>query len=95
MSWARPWARFSSKDVVLEKMTEMEKTIINIPNVQKVHIMQGWREIYVFINPENTKDEDLDDFLRTIATKIEEKLDYPWIIRVSMIREKRIMTFLK
>lgn len=95
MSGARPWARFSSKDILLEKMTEMEKTIMNIPNVHKVHIMQGWREIYVFVNPETTKDEDLDDFLRIVATTIEEKLDYPWIIRVSMMREKRLMTFLK
>jgi len=95
MSGSRPWARFNSKDILLEKMTEMEKTVMNLPNVQKVHIMQGWREIYVFVNPDTTKDEDLDALLRTVATTIEAKLDYPWIIRVSMMREKKIMTFLK
>ena len=95
ISASRPGARFNTKDFFIEKMGELEKLIMNIDGVHKVHIMQAGREIMVYVNPKEISDTELETLLKTIGTKIEEKLDYPGIIRVTGIRETKIIEFLR
>ena len=95
MSWARPWARFNTNDLFIQKMWELEKLMTNVTWVQKVHIMQAWREIMVYADPQNVSDLELEWLLKTIWEKMEEQLDYPWIIRVVGIRETKLIEFLK
>jgi len=95
MSAARPWARFNTKELFIEKMVELEKLIYEIPWIDKVHIMQAWREIMVYVNPKDISDSDVEKLLKEIWQKIEDKLDYPWIIRVTWIRETKVIEFLR
>lgn len=95
MSASRPGARYDTKDLFIEKMTELEKLINTVDGVGKVHIMQAGREIMVYVNPEKVTDTGVEKLLKTIWTKIEEQLDYPWIIRVTGIRETKIIEYLK
>lgn len=95
ISASRPGARFNTKDLFIEKMGDLEKLIYEIPGIDKVHIMQAGREIMVYVNPKEIMDNDLEKLLKTIGTKIEEKLDYPGIIRVTGIRETKIIEFLR
>ncbi len=95
ISWSRPWARFNTRELFIEKMTELEKLIKEVTWVEKVHIMQAWREIMVYTNPEEITDNELENLLKTIANKINDQLDYPWIIRVTWIREKKLVEFVK
>jgi len=95
ISASRPGARFNTKDLFIEKMGELEKLIYDIPGIDKVHIMQAGREIMVYVNPKEISDTDLEKLLKTIGDKIEEKLDYPGIIRVTGIRETKIIEFLR
>ncbi len=95
ISASRPGARFNTKELFIEKMGELEKLIYEIPGIDKVHIMQAGREIMVYVNPKEISDSELEKLLKTIGEKIEEKLDYPGIIRVTGIRETKIIEFLR
>ena len=95
ISASRPGARFNTKDLFIEKMGDLEKLIYEIPGIDKVHIMQAGREIMVYVNPKEISDNELEKLLKTIGQKIEEKLDYPGIIRVTGIRETKIIEFLR
>jgi len=95
MSASRPWARYNTKELFIEKMGELEKLISEITGVQKVHIMQAWRDIMVFVDPASVDDLGTEKMLKTIAEKVEEQLDYPGIIRISAIRELKIVDFLR
>lgn len=95
MSASRPWARFDTKELFIEKMSELEKLIHEIPGIDKVHIMQAWREIMVYVNPKEINDIELEKLLKTIGEKIDEQLDYPGIIRITGIRETKVIEFLR
>ncbi|MBP7842024.1 hypothetical protein KA037_05220 [Patescibacteria group bacterium] len=95
ISASRPGARFNTKDLFIEKMGELEKLISGVHGVEKVHIMQAGREIMVFVNPKEVSDVQLEEVMKTIAEKIEEQLDYPGIIRVTAIRENKLIEYIK
>lgn len=95
MSASRPWARFNTKELFIEKMWELEKLIYDMPWIDKVHIMQAWREIMVYVDPKAISDLEVEKLLKDIWLKIEEQLDYPGIIRVTWIRETKIIEYLR
>jgi ribonuclease Y len=76
-------------------MSELEKLIYTIEGVDKVHIMQAGREIMVYVDPKKITDVQVEELLKTIANKIEEQLDYPGIIRVTGIRETKLIEYIK
>ena len=76
-------------------MGELEKLIIGVEGVEKVHIMQAGREIMVYVNPKLIGDLEVEKLLETIGKNIEEQLDYPGIIRISGIRETKIIQYLR
>jgi ribonuclease Y len=95
MSASRPGARFDTKELFIEKMWELEKLITEVNWVDKVHIMQAWREIMVYVNPKDITDQEVEKVLEEIWVKIEDQLDYPGIIRISWIRETKIIQYLR
>ena len=76
-------------------MWELEKLITEVNWVDKVHIMQAWREIMVYVDPKEVPDQDVEKVLEEIWVKIEDQLDYPGIIRISWIRETKIIQYLR
>jgi ribonucrease Y len=95
ISASREGARYDTREMFVEKMSELEKLIKDISGIDKVHIMQAGREIMTYVDPEKVSDKDLEKVLKTIAEKIEEQLDYPGIIRVTAIRENKLVEFLR
>lgn len=95
MSASRPGARFDTKELFIEKMWELEKLITEVNGVDKVHIMQAWREIMVYVDPKDVPDQEVEKVLEEIWVKIEDQLDYPGIIRISWIRETKIIQYLR
>lgn len=95
MSAARPGARFDTKEFFIEKMGELEKLIVEVQGVEKVHIMQAWREIMVYVNPKMIDDLEIENVLQEIWKKIEDQLDYPGVIRILGIRETKIIQYLR
>ena len=95
MSASRPGARFDTKEFFIEKMGELEKLIREVEGVEKVHIMQAGREIMVFVNPKMIADLQVEGLLQTVGKKIEEQLDYPGIIRLTALRETKLIQYLR
>ncbi len=95
ISASREWARYDTRDLFVEKMSELEKLIKNVSGIDKVHIMQAGREIMIYVDPATVWDKDLEKVLKTIWEKIEEQLDYPGIIRITAIRENKLIEFLR
>jgi len=95
ISASREWARYDTRELFVEKMSELEKLIKDISGIEKVYIMQAGREIMTYVDPDKVSDKDLEKVLKTIAEKIEEQLDYPGIIRVTAIRENKLVEFLR
>lgn len=95
ISASRPGARHDTKDIFFERMSNLENLINTMPGVQKAYIMQAWREIMAFFNPEEVDDKQAQDLTAVIATKIEEQLDYPGTIRIVGVRENKIVHFLR
>jgi len=63
--------------------------------VEKVHIMQAGREIMVYVDPKKITDIEVEKLLKEIGAKLEAQLDYPGIIRVTGIRETKVIEFLR
>lgn len=95
ISASRPWARFNSKNFFVQKMAEMEKLITWFAGVDKAHIMQAGREIMIFINPSTHDDLSTEKLLKEIGKEVEAKQDFPGMIRVVGIREKKIVSYLR
>ncbi len=95
ISASRPGARFNTKDLFIEKMGELEKLIMEVDGVHKVHIMQAGREIMVYVNPSKVSDVQINDLIKTIGAKIESQLDYPGIIRMVCFRENKVIEYLR
>ena len=95
ISAGRPGARFNSKDVFVERMSELEKLIASVEWVDKVHIMQAWREIMIFVNPTVISDIGVQKLLKDVGKRVEDQLDYPGIIRVVGIRETKVVDYLR
>ena len=76
-------------------MSELEKLISSVEGVDKVHIMQAGREIMIFVNPTLVDDLGVQKLIKEIATKVEDQLDYPGIIRIVAIRETKVIDYLR
>lgn len=95
ISASRPWARFNTKDFFTERMANLEKLILSLNWVDRVYIMQAWREIMTFVNPGIVDEISVEKLVKEIAAKIESQLDYPWVIRVVAIRETKVVDYLR
>ncbi len=95
ISAARPWARFNTKNMFIERMENLEKLISEFEWINKVYIMQAGREIMTFVDAEKIDDLKLEKLVKTISEKIEEQLDYPGNIRIVWIRETKVTSYIK
>lgn len=95
ISASRPWARMNNKEFFIKKMTELENLIMDVPWVMKTYIMQAWREIMVFVNPEKIDDLWTAKLLKDIWVRVEDALDFPGMIRVVWIRETKVIDYLR
>jgi ribonucrease Y len=95
ISASRPGARVDSKEKFVERMSNLETLVSNIPGVSKAFIMQAGREIMAFFNPVHVKDDEVEKLVQEIGVKIEEQLDYPGSIRIVGIREQKVTHYLR
>lgn len=93
ISGARPGARRDSTELYVKRLEELEKTASSFPGVEKVYAIQAGREVRVFVNPTRMSDIQAEQTARAIAKKLEEELKYPGEIRVTLIREKRVVEY--
>src|SRR5574343_597172 len=93
ISGGRPGARRDSVENYLKRLQELEALVNGFPSVEKSYALQAGREIRIFVTPEKISDAEAKIMARDIATKIEQELKYPGEIKVTMIRETRIIEY--
>jgi len=93
ISGGRPGARRDSVENYLKRLQELEALVNGFPAVEKSYALQAGREIRIFVTPEKISDAEAKLMARDIAIKIEQELKYPGEIKVTMIRETRIIEY--
>ena len=93
ISGGRPGARSDSIENYIKRLQELEATANGFSGVEKSYALQAGREIRVFVTPDQVSDLDAKKLARDIADKIEQDLKYPGEIKVTLIRENRIIEY--
>lgn len=93
ISGARPGARREILDSYLKRIGELEELAMSHDGVQKAYAIQAGRELRVIVESEKVSDEYADDLSFMISQKIQDEMQYPGQIKVTVIREKRATTF--
>jgi ribonuclease Y len=95
ISGARPGARRETLESYIKKLETIEKIAQEFKGVEKAFAMQAGREIRVMVQPDVIDDVQAAMIARDLAKKIEEELEYPGQIRVTVIRETRAVEYAK
>ncbi|MEI8123852.1 MAG: ribonuclease Y [bacterium] len=93
ISGGRPGARSDSIENYLKRLEELEAIANSFPGVEKSYALQAGREIRVFVTPEQITDIEAKNLARNMAEKIEAELKYPGEIKVTVIRETRVIEY--
>lgn len=91
ISGSRPGARRDSIENYIKRLADLEAIANGFSGVDKCYALQAGREIRVFVRPNEINDLEATNMARDIAVKIESELKYPGEIRVTVIRENKIV----
>lgn len=89
LSAARPGARNDSLENYIKRLEQLEEIGNSFEGVEKAYAMQAGREIRVMVRPEEIDDTTSYKMARDIKSKIEEEMQYPGTIKITVIRETR------
>jgi ribonuclease Y len=93
VSAARPGARREALESYVRRLERLEKLAKDFEGVEKVFAMQAGREVRVVVDPGEVDDLGASDLARRIAKRLEEDLQYPGQIQVTVIRELRVTDY--
>ena len=89
ISAVRPGARAESMTGYIQRLERLEKLALGMEGVQQAYAIQAGREVRVVVNPQSVTDEQARDLARKLRHRIEEELQYPSTIKITVIREQR------
>jgi len=93
ISASRPGARRDTAERYLQRIKELEALVTGFEGVERAYAIQAGREIRVFVTPDTVDDIGAYKLAKTMAQNIQEQLQYPGEIKVTLIREKRIIEY--
>ncbi len=93
ISGARPGARREILESYMQRINELEQIAMAYEGVQKVYAMQAGRELRVIVEAEKVSDERADELSFLISQQIQNEMQYPGQIKITVIREKRAVAF--
>ena len=93
ISAARPGARRETLDNYIKRLENLEQIAESFNGVEKCFAIQAGREIRIMVNNETVDDANAKDLAKQIAKRIETELRYPGRIKVTIIRETRIVEY--
>jgi ribonuclease Y len=94
-SGARPGARRESVEGYIKRLEKLEKLAQSFEGVAKTYAIQAGREIRVIVEPDKIDDAMADQLARDLSAKIQDELEYPGQIKVTVIREVRAVSIAK
>ena len=93
ISASRPGARRETIDNYIKRLESLEKIAKGFDGVDNAFAIQAGRELRIMVNNEKVNDEQAKDIARKIAERIEAELRYPGRIKVTIIRETRVVEY--
>jgi ribonuclease Y len=95
LSAARPGARRETLETYIKRLEKLENISESFDGVEKSYAIQAGREVRVMVQPEQIDDTEAFRLARDITKRIEDELDYPGHIKVTVIRETRAVEYAK
>ena len=95
ISGSRPGARRETIEAYVKRLNTLEELASSFNGVERVFAIQAGREIRVIVQPEKISDIEAENLAQEIARRIEKETQYPGQIKVTLIREKRVVEIAK
>ncbi len=93
ISASRPGARKETVEMYIKRLQGLEQLATSFPGVEKAYAIQAGREIRAIVKPTEVDDTGAATLARDLARKIEEELKYPGQIKVTVLRETRVVEY--
>ena len=93
ISGSRPGARRDSVENYIKRLEDLEAIANNEPGVEKSFAISAGREVRVIVKPEQVDDIQARKIARDIADRIEKEMQYPGEIKISVMRETRVIEY--
>lgn len=93
ISASRPGARIEAVEEYIKRLKKLEDMAYEFPGVDKAYAMQAGREVRIVVLPDLIDDDGVVNLARDLTKRIEQELSYPGKIKVTVIREKRIVEY--
>ncbi|MBC2606880.1 ribonuclease Y [Pelagicoccus albus] len=91
ISAVRPGARSETLTSYIDRLKELEEVALSFEGIRSAYAIQAGREVRVIVDPRQISDGDARKLAREIRDKIEEHLEFPSTIRVTVVREQRFI----
>ncbi len=95
LSGGRPGARRDDREAYVKRLEELEEVANHYEGTKKAYAIQAGRELRVFVKPDEINDAKAHKLAREISDQIEQELKYPGEIKVTVIRENRVIEYAK
>jgi ribonuclease Y len=95
VSAARPGARRETLETYIKRLEKLEEIADSFDGVDKAYAIQAGREIRIMVKPERIDDIASAKLARDIVKRVEQELEYPGQIKVTVIRETRAVDYAK
>lgn len=91
ISASRPGARRETLEKYVKRLEKLESVAMSFSGVESAYAIQAGREVRVIVHPDKVSDKSASKICYDIAKEIEEELEYPGEVTVTVIREKRVV----
>jgi ribonuclease Y len=95
ISGGRPGARRETLESYVKRLERLEEIAVSYPGVDKVFAMQAGREVRIMVKPDDIDDVAAQVLARDVAKRVEQELQYPGQIKITVVRELRSVEYAK
>ncbi len=95
ISASRPGARRETLETYIKRLEKLEEIADSFDGVEKSYAIQAGREVRIMVKPENINDDQMTVMAHDVAKRIEDEMEYPGQIKVTIVRENRAVEYAK